>query len=86
MLISLYVFYAVKGSPKNEGLVDITEINEMRGIKTEEIKAIETPNLSSFEIFIIMYLKTKMLSMWLGWILLFIWCVLGLFLGFLFTC
>lgn len=50
MLISLYVFYAVKGSPKNEGLVDITEINEMRGIKTEEIKAIETPNLSSFEI------------------------------------
>ncbi|EAL4789561.1 hypothetical protein DO872_04740 [Campylobacter coli] len=37
MLISLYVLYAVKGSPKNEGLVDITEINEMRGIKTEEI-------------------------------------------------
>lgn len=86
VIISLYVLYAVKGSPKNEGLVDITEINEMRGIKTEEIKAIETPNLNSFEIFIIMYLKTKMLSMWLGWILLFIWCVLGLFLGFLFTC
>lgn len=86
VIISLYALYAVKGNPKNEGLVDITEINEMRGIKTEEIKAIETPNLSSFEIFIIMYLKTKMLGMWLGWILLFIWCVLGLFLGFLFTC
>ncbi|EAL8551525.1 phosphoglycerate transporter [Campylobacter coli] len=66
MLISLYVFYAVKGSPKavkgspkNEGLVDITEINEMRGIKTEEIKAIETPNLSSFEIFYHYVLKNK---------------------------
>ncbi|EJQ2735102.1 phosphoglycerate transporter, partial [Campylobacter jejuni] len=42
MLISLYVLYAVKGSPKNEGLINITEINEMRGIKTEEIKAVET--------------------------------------------
>ncbi|EOG9268896.1 phosphoglycerate transporter [Campylobacter coli] len=50
---------AVKGSPKNEGLVDITEINEMRGIKTEEIKAIETPNLSSFEIFYHYVLKNK---------------------------
>lgn len=44
VIISLYVLYAVKGSPKNEGLVDISEINEMRGIKTEEIKAVETPN------------------------------------------
>lgn len=43
VIISLYALYAVKGNPKNEGLVDITEINEMRGIKTEEIKAIETP-------------------------------------------
>ncbi|EAK7262476.1 phosphoglycerate transporter [Campylobacter coli] len=59
MLISLYVFYAVKGSPKNEGLVDITEINEMRGIKTEEIKAVESPNLSSFEIFYHYVLKNK---------------------------
>ncbi|EOD2158618.1 phosphoglycerate transporter [Campylobacter coli] len=53
------MLYAVKGSPKNEGLVDITEINEMRGIKTEEIKAIETPNLSSFEIFYHYILKNK---------------------------
>lgn len=59
VIISLYVLYAVKGSPKNEGLVDITEINEMRGIKTEEIKAIETPNLSSFEIFYRYVLKNK---------------------------
>ncbi|BEJ72820.1 TPA: MFS transporter [Campylobacter coli] len=59
VIISLYVLYAVKGSPKNEGLVDITEINEMRGIKTEEIKAIETPNLSSFEIFYHYVLKNK---------------------------
>lgn len=63
MLISLYVLYAVKGSPKNEGLVDISEINEMRGIKTEEIKAVESPNLSGLEIFIIMSLKIKMLGM-----------------------
>ncbi|EPN2967886.1 TPA: hypothetical protein ACHD7L_002016 [Campylobacter jejuni] len=40
-------------------MVDITEINEMRGIKTEEIKAIETPNLSSFEIFYHYVLKNK---------------------------
>ncbi|EDO8270669.1 MFS transporter [Campylobacter jejuni] len=59
VIISLYVLYAVKGSPKNEGLVDITEINEMRGIKTEEIKAIETPNLNSFEIFYHYVLKNK---------------------------
>lgn len=87
MLISLYVLYAVKGSPKNEGLVDISEINEMRGIKTEEIKAVESPNLSGLEIFYHYVLKNK--NAWYvawGWILLFIWCVLGLFLGFLFTC
>ncbi|EOY2927234.1 MFS transporter, partial [Campylobacter jejuni] len=59
VIISLYALYAVKGNPKNEGLVDITEINEMRGIKTEEIKAIETPNLSSFEIFYHYVLKNK---------------------------
>ncbi|WP_265324590.1 MFS transporter [Campylobacter coli] len=59
VIISLYVLYAVKGSPKNEGLIDITEINEMRGIKTEEIKAVETPNLSSFEIFYRYVLKNK---------------------------
>ncbi|HID0219373.1 TPA: phosphoglycerate transporter [Campylobacter coli] len=46
------MLYAVKGSPKNEGLVDISEINEMRGIKTEEIKAVESPNLSGLEIFL----------------------------------
>lgn len=50
---------AVKGNPKNEGLVDITEINEMRGIKTEEIKAVESPNLSSLEIFYHYVLKNK---------------------------
>lgn len=59
MLISLYVLYAVKGSPKNEGLVDISEINEMRGIKTEEIKAVESPNLSGLEIFYHYVLKNK---------------------------
>ncbi|EJS9938412.1 hypothetical protein PYO88_000485 [Campylobacter coli] len=59
ILISLYVLYAVKGSPKNEGLVDISEINEMRGIKTEEIKAVESPNLSSLEIFYHYILKNK---------------------------
>ncbi|WP_337740132.1 phosphoglycerate transporter [Campylobacter coli] len=53
------MFYAVKGNPKNEGLVDITEINEMRGIKTEEIKAVESPNLSSLEIFYHYVLKNK---------------------------
>ncbi|HHS6756814.1 TPA: MFS transporter [Campylobacter jejuni] len=40
-------------------MVDITKINEMRGIKTEEIKAVETPNLSSFEIFYRYVLKNK---------------------------
>lgn len=85
VIISLYVLYAVKGSPKNEGLVDISEINEMRGIKTEEIKAVETPNLSSFEIFYRYVLKNKN-AWYVAWMDTFVlWCVLGLFLGFLFT-
>lgn len=40
-------------------LLKSMKCNEMRGIKTEEIKAIETPNLSSFEIFYHYVLKNK---------------------------
>lgn len=58
-LISLYVLYTVKGSPKDEGLVDISELNLMRGIKDEEVKAVQSPNLSSFQIFYQYVLKNK---------------------------
>lgn len=49
--MSLYVLYAVIGSPKNEGLVDISENNQMRGIKDGEVKASQGSNLSSLQIF-----------------------------------
>lgn len=51
ILISLYVLYAIKGSPENEGLPSIKEINAMRGyedvLSTQKAKS----DLSSLEIF-----------------------------------
>lgn len=57
--MSLYVLYAVIGSPKNEGLVDISENNQMRGIKDEEVKASQGSNLSSLQIFYYYILKIQ---------------------------
>lgn len=58
-LISLYVLYTVKASPKDEGLVDISELNQMRGIKNEELKNSQSSNLSSLQIFYRYVFKNK---------------------------
>lgn len=57
ILISIYVLYAVKGSPANEGLKELSEINKMRGYEEDMKIQSSSTNLSSREIFVQYVLK-----------------------------
>lgn len=57
LLISVYVLYAVKGNPKNEGLKELNEINKLRGYEEDIKNSASTTDLSSKEIFVRYVLK-----------------------------